>query len=130
MRNTHEPEKETKEDGEPLFSISETGRQNLQEVEGTLLRYVKEKIMRSATRLIAFKKNGSKVESRIDPQGEGFVLTTAIRNQKFDLMELKLYLDNKEEAKILKAGFDDRAEKIYSGILALYSGDTRYFDSN
>ena len=80
------------------------------------------------TRLIAFKKNGSVVSSRIEPHGDGFYVISTIRNSRFDLMELKLYLDNKEEAKIMKAGFDERAEKIYSGILALYSGDMRYFD--
>ena len=121
-------EKEADDKGEPLFSISPLGKQNLVEVEDTLLRYVKDKIMRSATRLIAFKKNGSVVSSRIEPHGDGFYLISAIRNPKFDLLELKLYFDNKEEAEIMKDGFDKRAEKIYSGILALYSGDMRFFD--
>jgi hypothetical protein len=82
--------------------------------------------MISATRLLAFKKNGSTVSTRLEPKENGCYLICTIRNNKFDLLELKMFFDHKEEADLLQIEFDRRAEHIYSGILALLTGDTNY----
>lgn len=117
--------KET-DDGTDYFSITDRGREALEAVEDRLIDFVKSKIMRSATRLIAFKKSGSTISSHVEKENDGFKLTCTVKNRKFDLMELKLYLDNKEEVDLLQHGFEERAEHIYSSILALLSGDARF----
>ena len=119
--------KEYADDGTLLFTISPAGKESLKEVEDSLIRFVKDKIMRSATRLLAFKRNGSTVSSTIEKDREGYRLTATIKNNQFDLMTVSMYLDNREEADLMEQGFNERAEQIYSGILALFSGDARFF---
>jgi len=114
------------ESGKELFQLSDFGKEMLEAVEETLLKFVKERIMRSATRLLAFKKDGSTVSTQIERQHDGYDLTCTIKNKKFDLLKLKMYFDNKEEAELVQMEFDHRAEHIYSGILALLTGDTEY----
>ena len=116
-----DPEQKTE-----TFTISAEGKTSIEAVEDTLLKFVKERIMRSATRLLAFKKDGSTIESKIDSTENGHELTCTIKNKKFNLMELKLFFDNKEEAELIQMGFDKRAENLYSNILALLSEDTRF----
>lgn len=116
----------TTDDGKELYKISQNGKISIEAVEDSLLKFVKERIMRSATRLLAFKKDGSNVTSNLEKTEEGYQLTCCLKNNRFNLFELKLFLDSEEEAKFLQTGFDQRAEKIYSGILALLSEDTKY----
>lgn len=108
------------------FTLTPLGKEMLQAIGDTLLKFVKERIMRSATRLLAFKKDGTNVSTTITPDHDGYQLTCTLKNKKFSLLELKMYFDNKEEADLLQIEFDRRAEKIYSGVLALLTGDTEY----
>ena len=119
-------EKLTDEEGKEVYHISHLGRVSVESVEDTVLSPIKERIMRSATRLLAFKKDGSTIASRVERSGDGYNLICTVRNNKFDLMEVKLYLDNKEEVDQMKEGFEKRAEHIYSTILALFSGDIKF----
>ena len=119
-------EKVSDESGNEVYHISHLGRISVESVEDTVLNPIKGRIMRSATRLLAFKKDGSTVSSRVEKSGDGYNLISTVRNNKFDLMEVKLYLDNKEEADMMKDGFDKRAEHIYRTVLALFSGDLKF----
>lgn len=112
--------------GKEMYSISPIGKTSIEAVEDTLLKFIKERIMRSATRLLAFKKDGSNIASSLEKEKDGYLLNCTLKNRKFNLLELKLYLDNQEEAELLKMGFDSRAEHIYSAILALLSEDTKF----
>lgn len=112
--------------GNDLYSISERGRESILMLEDTLVKFIKERIMRSATRLLAFKRDGSSIATIIENEEEGYRLSCTLKNKKFDLLKLQLYLDNKEEAELLQLGFDRRAEHIYSSILALLSEDTKF----
>ncbi len=114
------------ESGKELYYISQSGKISIEAVEDSLLKFIKERIMRSATRLLAFKKDGSNVSTSIQEKDDGYELCCAIKNKKFNLLELKLYFDNKEEAELLQLGFDQRAEHIYSSILALLSEDPKF----
>ncbi len=108
------------------YKISEIGKISIKEVEDSLLSFVKERIMRSATRLLAFKKDGTNILSSISPKNGGYELSCSITNKKFSLLDIKMYLDNREEAEILQASFDKQAERVYSSLLALLSGDSKF----
>lgn len=112
--------------GKELYEISALGKTSIEAVEDSLLKFIKARIMRSATRLLAFKKDGSNIESRIEPENEGYRLSCKIMNKKWSLLELNLFFDNKEEAEMMQAGFVKRAEDVYSNILGLLSEDTKY----
>lgn len=109
-----------------IFRISELGKTSIEAVEDSLLKFIKVRIMRSATRLLAFKKDGSSVETKLDPKDGGYQLTCTVKNKKFNLLQLKLFFDNQEEAQMLQIGFEKRAEEVYSGILALLTEDSKF----
>lgn len=108
------------------YKISHIGKISIQEVEDSILGFVKERIMRSATRLLAFKKDGTNVSSSVVPKNGGYELSCSITNKKFSLLDVKMYLDNREEAELLQASFDKQAERVYSSLLALLSGDSKF----
>lgn len=111
---------------EPEFMISAIGRDFIKDAKDALLAFVKERIMRSATRLLAFKKDGTNITSRIEPKNSGYQLSCFIRNKKFDLLEINMYLDNLEEAELLQQNFEKQAERVYSNLLAQLSGDSKF----
>lgn len=118
--------KETNENGKEVFFLSPEGVRAVESIEDNLIEFSRKKIMKSATRLLAFKFDGSSIATEVDKDHEGYQLTCTIKNKKFDLMQLKLYLDNKEEVDLLKSGFENRADHIYGTILSLLSGDTKF----
>ncbi len=116
-----------KEEGKSdVYTINKLGLELLSEVEDTLLDSVKTRMLRSAARLFAFNRSGSVINSEIVPKNEGFDLICTIKDSKYDLVELKLYVDTKEEAAYLKSHFDDNAEVVYRGILALRTGEVKF----
>lgn len=117
---------EGESDKKTFYRISKIGKTSIEEVEDALLTFIKERIMRSATRLLAFKKDGTNVSSKIQKADSGYQLICSIKNKKIDLLEIKMYFDNKEEAELLQTGFDQNAERIYSNILAQLSGDSKF----
>ena len=113
-------------DGKEVFTVSESGKLAISEVEDSLMKFVKERIMRSATRLLAFKKDGSNCSTNIVTMQGGYQLSCTLKNNRFNLLEIKMFFDNKEEAELLKMGFDKRGEQIYSTLLTLLSEDTKF----
>ncbi len=116
----------TEDNNNELYAISPLGRISIKEVEDSLLSFVKERIMRSATRFLAFKKDGTNISSKIEQKNGGYELNCTIKNKKFDLLSINMYFDNREEAELLQSGFDKQAERVYSSLLALLSGDSKY----
>ncbi len=114
------------EQNEPLFVISATGSELLHSVEHALLEETKRKVLRSAARLLAYRKDGSEVHAEIIPEGEGYILHCSVADRKYPLMDLKVYLDHREEAEYFKNRFDERADIVYRGVLALLTGDAKF----
>lgn len=109
-----------------LYEISPLGQDFIKEAKDSILKFVKERIMRSATRLLAFKKDGTSVSSKIEPKNTGYQLSCSISNKKFNLLEINMYFDNLEEAELLQQNFEKKAERVYSSLLAQLSGDSKY----
>ena len=108
------------------FAISPVGKIFIGEVEDTLLDFAKKRIMRSATRFLAFKKDGTNISTSISQKDGGYVLSCVIQNKKFKLLEINMYFDNLEEAELLQNGFEVQAERVYSSLLAQLSGDSKF----
>jgi len=111
---------------EPQYVISSLGKEFIKEAKESILSFVKERIMRSATRLLAFKKDGTNVSALIEPKQSGYQLTCSISNKNFKLLEINMYLDNLEEAELLQRNFETKAERVYSNLLAQLSGDSKF----
>lgn len=117
--------KETGE-GEKL-AITEKGRHVAETLNGHLLSSVKERAMKSALRLLSFKKKGTKITADVKalPRGK-YELTCSIKESGDDLMELKFVLDNQKQVDRMVYNFDLHPEHIYRGVLALLSGEVDY----
>jgi hypothetical protein len=110
----------------PLYSISEAGRTSIESYESTLYTSVREKALRSALRLLAFNRSGSKISSSITECKGGYILKCSITDSQRVLFNTEVFLTEKHYAEKLKANFDEKAEIIYKGSLALLSGDVNF----
>ncbi|MEG1742871.1 MAG: DUF4364 family protein [Clostridia bacterium] len=109
-----------------MYVISSSGEEAVGNVEMKIFNTVREKALRSALRLLAFYKSGSKITSNLSEQPNGFKLQCKIEDNKNILLNIEVFLTEKYYAEKLKTNFDDRAESIYRGVLALLSGDVNY----
>ncbi len=113
-------------DSEKLYKISETGMLMVSEVQSALYAGVKDKALRSAQRLIALKRTGNRIDCKVTPCGRGFMLEASIVDNEKTLMRLETYVTDEDYAKRMQANFNERAEIIYKGAMALLSGDVNF----
>lgn len=113
-------------EGEKLYVISETGVLMVSEVQSALYAGVKEKALRSAQRLIALKRHGNRISCEVSECGRGFMLSASIVDNEKTLLRLETYVTDEDYANRMKANFDEKAEVIYKGALALLSGDVNF----
>jgi len=109
-----------------LYRISELGEKAVSNVETRLFNTVREKALRSALRLLAFYKSGNRIRSSVTETEGGYVLNCVIEDSKRKLLDISVFLTEKYYADTLRGNYEDRAENIYKGVLALLSGDVNY----
>ncbi|MBO4501882.1 MAG: DUF4364 family protein, partial [Clostridia bacterium] len=95
-------------------------------VEMRLFNTVRVKALRSALRLLAFYKSGSRIKSSVTETEGGYILNCIIEDSKRKLLDLNVFLTEKYYAETLRNNYEERAENIYKGVLALLSGDVNY----
>ena len=115
-------------DGEKgsLYKISRLGEEAVGNVEMRLFTTVREKALRSALRLLAFYKSSSRIRSSVTETEGGFILNCVIEDSKRRLLDLNVFLTEKYYAETLRNNYEERADNIYKGVLALLSGDVKY----
>lgn len=111
---------------EKLYVVSESGRETLESYEGSLLTVIKERALRSALRLIAFNRSGSRIKSTITENGNGYSLNCSIVDNEKTIFDIEVFVTDRNYAEKLKANFDERAEIIFRGALSLLSGDVNF----
>lgn len=110
----------------PTYLISSTGREAVSNVETRLYNTVRDQALRSAQRLLALRRDGTRVSSDIKPCGEGYSITCTIANSTKTVLNVELYVTEERYAHQLIGNFEDNAEHVYKGIMALLSGDVNY----
>ena len=119
---------EINEEGKLLYQVSDQGMQVLESLQGDLMNYVKTRGLRSAMRLLDFRKRGAKVETSFESRLDGcYDLTCAIRDNGPLSLELKLVVENSAQLELMRYQFRENPEQIYKGILALLTGEIGYF---
>ena len=116
--------KETINEDSQIITITEKGKHIADTLNGKLLSSVREKALKSALRLLSFKKRGTKITSDITqlPHGK-YEFKCSIKDNSGDLMELRVTLDNPKQLDRTMYNFDSKPEFIYKGILALLAGE-------
>lgn len=109
-----------------LYSISQSGRESLESYESSLLSVIRERASRSALRLIAYQRTGNRIQSTITECGDGYMLKCSIVDKHKTLFSTEVYLTDRAYAERMKANYEERAEVVFKGSLALLSGDVNF----
>ncbi len=114
-------------DDTPYYSISQTGSVVASQLQSNLLSSIREKSLKSALRLLSFKKRGASLscEAEAHPDGK-YSLHCKISEKNSDIMALTVTLDSPARIEKMKTTFEERPEVVYRGILALLNGDVDY----
>ncbi len=118
---------EIKIDGEDMYMITERGIHVVDNLESNLLSTIREKSLKSALRLLSFKKRGANIHCEATQRSDGkYEMQFTVVEGKEELMKLSLLLDNPSQVEKMRYNFHDRPETVYRGILALVSGEVNY----
>lgn len=109
-----------------LYTISESGKETLESYEGSLFPLIKDKALRSALRLISYHRHGNRMECAITESHNGYNLHCGIVDKEKTLFSVDIHLADKTLAEKMKANFEERAEIIFRGSMALLSGDVNF----
>lgn len=112
--------------GKTLYSVSALGLETLESYEGSLLPVIKERALRSALRLIAFNRSGSRITTDINEVTGGYMLVCRIKDKERTLFSTEIFIAERAIAEKYRANFEERAEVIFRGVLSLLSGDVNY----
>ena len=113
--------------GKTLYQITEQGIEVADTLDSRLLTMLKEKSLKSAMRLLSFKKRGSEVKCEITPLEEGgYEVRCVVIEARKEVLNVRLVVDDKVLAERMKYNFMDKPEVVFRGIYAILSGDINY----
>lgn len=106
------------------YIISDKGIHVAENLQSDLLGFIKNKSLKSALRLISFKKGGNHIETAFKSRADGkYDFTCRIMKKEDTLLEVKLVAENEKQLELMKYNFNDRPEVVYRGVLALLTGE-------
>lgn len=118
---------ELEENGEKLYRISSQGLSVIDEVQGAVFTSIREKALRSAQRVLAFKRSDTRATCEVTPlEEQGYMLTAAITSKDKTLLKVEAYIADEKYANAIKNNFNDKPDVIYKGVLAMISGDVNF----
>ncbi|MDD2269318.1 MAG: DUF4364 family protein [Eubacteriales bacterium] len=109
-----------------MYQISNNGLIAVRELSPKLYGSIREKALRSTLRLLAFYKQGAKISSTVESDGDGWRFDCELTNGKHRLLNISTYFTDYDYAQRVKTNFDDHAENVYKGTMALLSGDVNF----
>ncbi len=118
---------EISDNGEDYYKITEQGIHVADNLESKLLGMLKDKSLKSALRLLSFKKRGAEIRCTHEELDDGsFLVNCVVMEKKVELLNVKLRVDNRTQLEKIKYNFNDKPEVVYRGVIALLSGDVNY----
>lgn len=122
---------EKDENGECLYSVTPQGREVADSLQSDLLMMIRERSLKSAMRLLSFKKRGAQIKysSRPVPNGT-YELNCRIIENKEEILNITMNVENKKLLDRMEHNFETRPEVVYRGLLAVFSGEVNYLIDN
>lgn len=118
---------EKAEDGETMYSITEQGKKVADDLQSDIFMMIREKSLKSALRLLSFKKRGSFIKCESAPLEEGgYSLCCRIVESKEEIMNVTIKVEDKKQLDKMKHSFEERPEALYKGIMTLLTGEIDY----
>lgn len=110
-----------------LYRISPLGSAVVSQLQSGLLRSIRETSLKSAMRLLSFKKRGAQMHCNVEQREDGkFEIECVITEMGQEILHLNLVDDSLSRIERMKANFIDRPDGIYKGIMALLAGEVDY----
>lgn len=127
LLDTGNVEEIKREGDEPLYTVTEQGKTVADNLQSDLMMMIRERSLKSALRLLSFKKRGAQVKRSVTERPDGkFDLVCTIIEGKEETLSLNLIVDNKKQLDRMLYNFDEKPEMVYRGILAVISGEVSY----
>lgn len=118
---------EKDENGELLYSVTAQGKTVADSLQSDLLMMIRERSLRSAMRLLSFKKRGSEIKYKSTQLPNGtYDFNCKIIENKEEILNVTVNVENKKLLDRMEHNFDTRPEVVYRGLLAVFSGDVNY----
>jgi hypothetical protein len=117
---------EAGEDG-TLYRISPLGSAVVSQLQSNLLRSIRENSLKSALKLLSFRKRGAKVKCRTAQRDDGkYEIECVITEMDREILHIQLVDDSAVRIERMKANFEERPDVIYKGMMALLAGEVDY----
>lgn len=127
LLDTGNVSEEKDENGESLYSVTPQGRNVADSLQSDLLMMIRERSLKSAMRLLSFKKRGAQVKYGSRPLSDGtYEFSCRIIENKEDVLGITMNVENKKLLDKIEHNFETRPEAMYRGILAVFSGEVNY----
>ncbi len=118
---------EIKKDGEDYYVITNQGKHVADNLDSRLINMLKEKSLKSALRLLSFKKKNAKIKVEYEPMSGNRILARCIISERDEnILDVKLILESVNQLERIKRNFYDNPEVVYKGILAVLTGEVNY----
>ncbi len=109
------------------YKITRTGATVAEELQSNLLTQIKDKSLKSAMRLLSFKKEGSAVKFNQTPMADGkYRFDAEMTIKGTTVMKLSTVLEDSDMLRKVCNNFEERPETIYRGMISILTGDINY----
>lgn len=105
-------------DGNGCLVITPRGRSAVNQLESDIPRSVREKALDDAVRMQTIERRMNENKITVEPHGEGFDVSFAVRDGDNELMRLTVYAADSFQVEKIKANFLRDPVSLYSGIIA------------
>ena len=110
-----------------MYTVSTLGRQVAGELETDIRPIIREKSLRSALRMLSFKRRGAKLRCESSPRDDGmYDFNCAIVDKEGELMNVDLIVDSKQLCEKMELNFRDKPDIVFRGLIALLTGEVNY----
>ena len=117
----------TDEQGQTMYRITEQGTKVSDSLESDLFMMIREKSLKSALRLLDFKKKGSLSKCSYKELLDGkYEFTCKIVDCREEIFNCTIKVDNKKMLDRMLYNFDKRPETAYRGMISLLTGEIDY----
>lgn len=105
-------------DEKELLSVTDIGRSAVISLEKDLPRTVREKAVKSAIKFLTLERNERENDVKIVPVDGGYTISFTMKDRDTTLMELSMFVGDRDQAEKLKSNFIEDPARVYSSILA------------
>lgn len=115
------------QEGEEAYTLTESGRSSAALLETTLPFSVREKAVKSATRLLAKRRNERENQVLVEKVTGGYMVSCSVLDHELELMTVRLLVSDEMQVELLRETFLQSPLKVYQSVLSLMTGDNNLF---